>query len=85
MTEQADEQSLSSQSNSSIEPITLVEPASGETIAALVEASPLIDSSTITNSRDNSPPSTRRRSSVSIIQALANTRHLLTTHDARKR
>jgi hypothetical protein len=65
--------------------VTSIESTTNETITALVNGNPLFDSNTINNSRDDSPERLRRRSSVSIIQALVNTSHILTTNDARKR
>ncbi|CAF2312683.1 unnamed protein product [Rotaria sp. Silwood2] len=85
MTDLTERKSPTSESTSSAEPAASIESTANETISALINSTPLADSNTIHNSRDNSPPTLRRRSSVSIIQALANTRHLLTTNDARKR
>jgi hypothetical protein len=65
--------------------VTSIESTTNETITALVNGNPLFDSNTINNSRDDNPERLRRRSSVSIIQALVNTSHILTTNDARKR
>lgn len=65
--------------------VTSAELTSNETIAALINGASLFDPDTVNNTQDNSPPRSRRRSSVSIIQALVNTSHLLSTNDARKR
>jgi hypothetical protein len=85
MTDHAEQNSLRLQPTSSEEPETSVESTNNEAIATLVNGIPLFDPNTINNSRDDSPQPVRRRSSVSIIQALVNTSHLLTTNDARKR
>jgi len=62
-----------------------IESDGNDTITALINGNPLYDSNTIKISKDDIPQRSRRRSSLSIIQALVNTSHLLTTHDARKR
>jgi hypothetical protein len=85
MTDPTEEESSRSHSPSKIQPTTSIESNGSEAIAALINGAPILDSNMINNSRDDSPPRTRRRSSVSIIQALVNTSHLLTTNDARKR
>lgn len=90
MTDHIEEKSSRSQLDSIDEPITsTTELTSNETIAALINGAPLFDPDTVntttTTTQDDSPPHTRRRSSVSIIQALVNSSHLLTTNDARKR
>ena len=85
MTDPTEEESSRGPSPSKIQPTTSIESNNSEAIAALINGAPILDSNTINNSRDDSPPRTRRRSSISIIQALVNTSHLLTTNDARKR
>ncbi|CAF3819836.1 unnamed protein product [Rotaria sordida] len=85
MTDHTEQKSPTNHSTFSIDPVTSTESTVNDTIAALINSTPLVDSNTLHTSRDNSPQTLRRRSSVSIIQALANTRHLLTTNDARKR
>jgi len=65
--------------------VTSIESTTNETLTALVNGTPLLDSNTINNSGDDSPERLRRRSSVSIIQTLVNTSHILTTNNARKR
>ena len=85
MTDQDERSSSSSSQNSVVEPVASAECDRNDTITALVNANPLRDSSANETVKDASPPPTRRRSSVSILQALVNTSHLLTTNDARKR
>jgi len=65
--------------------VTSIESTTNETVTALVNVTPLCDPNTIDNSQDDTTELSRRRSSVSIIQALVNTSHILTTNDARKR
>jgi hypothetical protein len=67
------------------EPVTSTKSNNNETIASLIGAVPIIDSNTVDKPRDDSPSRPLSRSSISVIQALVNTSHLLTTHDARKR
>lgn len=67
------------------QPTILEEPSSISTISALVNSTPLLDPTTANVSANNIIPRTRRRSSVSILQALVGTSHLLATNDARKR
>jgi hypothetical protein len=74
-----------SRRNSSTEPEASIESDGNDTLTALINGNPLHDSNTKTSSKDDIPQRSRRRSSLSIIQALVNTSHLLTTHDARKR
>ena len=64
---------------------TTAESVSNETIAALINGAQIVDVDKDEKARDDGPQRSRRRSSVSIIQALVNTSHLLTTNDARKR
>jgi hypothetical protein len=85
MTDQTEQTSPRGRPTSSDEPETSTESNSNETISVLINGASLVDSNTNNNSRDDSPPRSRRRSSVSILQALVNTSHLLTTNDARKR
>lgn len=86
MTEPEVEKSDESRSSSTSEDrTTSVEPTTADTITALVHTVPTIELNNIPHAKDNTSPDVRRRSSVSIIQALANTKHLLTTNDARKR
>jgi hypothetical protein len=74
-----------SRRSSITEPVASIESDGNDTITALVNSNPLYDSNTRKSSKDDIPQRSRRRSSLSIIQALVNTSHLLTTHDARKR
>ncbi|CAM4756399.1 unnamed protein product [Rotaria magnacalcarata] len=86
MSEPIEEKSDESSSSFNVGPTILIEPTTTtESISDLINGSSLVDSNTIHHSRESSPQTVRRRSSVSIIQALANTRHLLSTNDARKR
>lgn len=77
---------VTTDSPSQDEPATSVVSANADTITALLPAIPVFESKAIRESKDDSPERvTRRRSSVSIIQALVNTSHLLSTNDARRR
>jgi hypothetical protein len=73
-------------SSSSEEPVTTTtDSVTNDTIASLINNNSALDINKINNSRDDNPEPLRRRSSVSIIQALVSSSHLLTTNDARKR
>ena len=62
------------------------EPNGNETITALITSAGLFNQNVVDESETQSQEqTTRRRSSVSILQALVNTSHLLSTNDARKR
>lgn len=68
------------------EPTTPIESNGNETISALVTSTGLFDQNVADESETQSQErTTRRRSSVSILQALVNTSHLLSTNDARRR
>lgn len=78
--------SRSRRTSTTTEPLTSMETTTNPTITLLMNGNPLHDSNTINIPKDDSQQQrTRRRSSLSIIQALVNTSHLLSTHDARKR
>jgi hypothetical protein len=85
MTDQIGQESSRDRSSSSEDPVTNTDSVANETIATLINNNPMLDANKINNSRDDSPERLRRRSSVSIIQALVSSSHLLTTNDARKR
>jgi hypothetical protein len=91
MADDPDEKTPRLRRSSSVPPplsIPEEESTEGDTITALVTSNPLANlnaaapPSTATNSL---PSRIRRRSSVSILQALVNASHLLPTHDARQR
>jgi hypothetical protein len=85
MTDHTEQDSSRSFSPSKLEPTISTGLDTSETIAALINGAPIFDPNTINNARDDSEQRTHRRSSTSIIQALVNTSHLLSTNDARKR
>jgi len=87
MTDHNGQNSPRGRPNSIDEPITVtsIESTANETVAALVNVTPLCDPNTIDNSQDDTTELSRRRSSVSIIQSLVYTSHILTTNEARKR
>jgi hypothetical protein len=86
MTDENESKSSRGRSSSSEEPVTITtDSVTNDTIASLINNNPSLDVNKINNSRDDSPEPLRRRSSVSIIQALVSSSHLLTTNDARKR
>lgn len=65
--------------------ITTVPSAPNETLAALVNGTAFLTPDKTERKHDDSPEQLRRRSSLSIMQTLINTSHLLSTNDARKR
>ncbi|CAF0974246.1 unnamed protein product [Adineta steineri] len=86
MTNHTESSSPKSRRGSLTEPVsTSTEQTTNDTIASLLNGHPLHQSNSNDNTRNASPQRPRRRSSVSIIQALVNTSHLLSTNDARKR
>lgn len=85
MMESNEDQSLESDQGSSADGSHSVENENHEAIAALITSLPYVDPEKIENPENIEPMQMRRRSSVSIIQAITNTGHLLTTKDARKR
>jgi hypothetical protein len=85
MTDNTEQKSPSSSETSNVEQIQPTESTTSDTITALINAAPVLNSNTIDNSGNDSAQNSRRRSSGSILQALLNTSHLLTINDARKR
>ena len=86
MTDDTEEHHSRSRRSSSVP--RLSSPISEEpnsTIAALVNSNVLAESITTIASTNESSTRNRRRSSMSILQALVTSSHLLPTHDARKR
>jgi hypothetical protein len=73
------------QSSIGIPPTISEDPSSNSTISALVTNTPLLDQSAATVLPNGNTPRPRRRSSVSILQALVNSSHSLPTPDARRR
>ncbi len=72
-------------SSAPLPPPTIQEESnSTSTIASLINSNPLVDPEIAAPTNINTPLS-RRRSSVSILQALVTSSHLLATNDARKR
>lgn len=83
--EETDEKRLRFRRSSIIPPPTIAEePSSDSTIAALVSSTPIVEP-TIPIPPNNIIPRPRRRSSLSVIQALIGYNGLLPTPDARKR
>ncbi len=72
---------------STIPPPTIPEESiSNSTITALINSNPLVEpNDAVAASINNGTPRTRRRSSVSILQALVGANQLLHTKDARGR
>jgi hypothetical protein len=60
---------------------------STSTITALINSNPLVDPDIAAAAAPTNitTPRTRRRSSISILQSIVNSNHLLPTNDARKR
>ena len=85
--ESNEDQSLESDQGSSVDGSHAVEheSESNEAIAALVANLPCLDPDKMEVPEKEDPVLMRRRSSVSIIQAITNSAHLLTTKDARRR
>jgi hypothetical protein len=84
MTDEEEEHKSRSPRSSSLPPLppsSSITNESNSTIGALINTNPLPETNTTT---DNSARN-RRRSSVSILQALVTSSHLLATHDARRR
>jgi hypothetical protein len=83
MTDEEEEHKSRSPRSSSLPPppSSSITDESNSTIGTLINTNPLPElNTTIDNSARN-----RRRSSVSILQALVTSNHLLATHDARRR
>ena len=72
-------------SSSGFPPTIPEEPSSNSTISALVTSTPLIDPTAVNNVSNGSIGRPRRRSSVSIIQALVHANHSIPTKDVRNR
>jgi hypothetical protein len=73
-------------SSSGVPPTIPEEPSSNSTISALVINTPLVEPTAAVNGLSNSSPvRSRRRSSVSILQALVHSNHLIPTRDVRNR
>ena len=87
MTDSIEENSSTDRSAVTVEEasITTEDATPNRTIAALANGAALLAADKIDQVRDDSPERLRRRSSMSIVQALVNTSHLLSTNDARKR
>ena len=87
MSNETEENRLRNRRASTLPPPTIPEePSNSSAISALIHSTPIIDPDVVPNPPTGSTSSrTRRRSSVSIIQALVASSHLLATHDARKR
>jgi hypothetical protein len=87
MTDDIEETKPRSRRSSSVPPPPILEEQnSTSTISELYHSNPLIDPDAATvASRNSNTPRTRRRSSISILQALVSSSHLLPTNDARKR
>ncbi|CAF0909926.1 unnamed protein product [Adineta ricciae] len=80
------EHSLPTTPESSVDdPGTITEIQTNDTLTALMNSNPLYETHLQDTSTDENQPRPRRRSSVSVIQALVNTSHLLSTNDARRR
>ena len=56
-----------------------------DSLTTLINSNPLYETNLQDTSTNENQQRPRRRSSVSIIQALVNTSHLLSTNDARRR
>lgn len=85
MSESNEDQSLESDQGSTADGSATIILESNGAIAALVTKTPCVDPEKIESDDREDSQRTRRRSSVSIIQAIASTGHLLTTKEARKR
>jgi len=79
--EEEEHKSRSPRSSSLPPPLSSITDESNSTIGTLINTNPLPELNTTT---DNSARN-RRRSSVSILQALVTSSHLLATNDARRR
>ena len=85
MTDNADEESLESNGMSSLEQSPSIEHGSDSAIGSLLTSLPCSAPSAPSSSEVDDSERSRRRSSISIIQSIRSTSHLLTTIDARRR
>lgn len=85
MTDDSEEFPTTQRRPSSVPPLpSVAEEQSAPTIAALINAIPVLEPTT-PSATDTPSTRSRRRSSVSILQTLVASSMLLPTHDARKR